>query len=74
MTPWKRLDLLKETVTNEAPFHSRHRGRGQGGASRNCKMKVTQEPDEAAMGQEGEQEGTVQDRKVQAGWDGGRGT
>lgn len=48
--------------------------RGQGGASRSCKMKVIQEPDEAAVEQRGVQEGTVQDRKVQAGWEGGCGS
>lgn len=64
MTPRKRLDLLKETVTNEALFHSRHRGRGRGGASRSCKLKVTQEPDEAAMGQGGGLGGDS------AGWEG----
>lgn len=46
VTPQKKLDLLKETVINEALFQlTRHSGKGQGAAARSCPLKVTQELD-----------------------------
>lgn len=46
------MDLLKETVINEALFQlTRRSGKGQGAAARSCPLKVTQELDGAATGE-----------------------
>lgn len=51
------------------PSSSRRGGRGQGSASRSHELKVTQDPDGAAMGLGGDGAG-----RVRAGQDGGCGT